>query len=120
MNTGYELYSFMRSNVNARKTNQNWNYSQVERYVNDNFYAFSRGNLLVAVTNQKASSYTINVTYHPYSAGEVVCNIFYTSDCVTVDSSKGVPVTLTNGEPKAYLPKSHSFFTESADLFLQE
>jgi alpha-amylase len=41
MNTGYELYSFMRSNVNARKTNQNWNYSQVERYINDNFYAFS-------------------------------------------------------------------------------
>lgn len=45
------------------------------------------------------------MTYHPFSEGEVVCNIFYpTSDCQTVKG--GVDVYLNQGESKIYVPKS--------------
>jgi hypothetical protein len=44
------------------------------------------------------------VTYHPFTEGEVVCNIFYpTTDCQTVKG--GVNVYLSNGESKIYVPK---------------
>ena len=46
-----------------------------------------------------------SVTYHPYADGQVVCNIFYSTDCVTV-SGGILQVSLLNGEAKIYVPKS--------------
>lgn len=104
-NTSSNYYNFVKTAVYYRKKLNVSANNFVERYAADNFYAFSRGQLLGAFTNSYGSvSYT--VSYHPYSVGEVVCNVFYgTGDCVTV-SSAGVSVTLNNGEPKFYVPKS--------------
>jgi len=45
------------------------------------------------------------VTYHPFSDGERVCNVFYpTTDCQTVNGS--VDVYLVGGESKIYVPES--------------
>jgi len=45
------------------------------------------------------------VTYHPFTEGDTVCNIFYpTTDCQTV--SGGVDVYLEDGESKIYVPQS--------------
>lgn len=75
----------------------------IERYVDDNFYAFSRGNLFVALTNSK-SQIVRKVTYNPFSEGETVCNIFYpTTDCLKVTGGT-LEVTLNNGEPKIFIP----------------
>jgi len=42
--------------VNAqRKKSSVWNYSYVERYVDDTFFAFSRGEFLVALTNNSTT-----------------------------------------------------------------
>jgi len=62
------------------------------------------------------------VTYHPFSEGEEVCNIFYpTSDCQTV--SGGVDIYLGNGESKIYVPKSelasHASLSSTAEEYLQ-
>ena len=98
--TNSQLYKFVTTAVNYRKTNQLWNFDWVERYAADNFYCYSRGLFLMAFTN----SYTnINyvVGYHPYNVGDVVCNVFFTGDCVTV-TAQGVPVYLNNGEVKFY------------------
>jgi alpha-amylase len=44
------------------------------------------------------------VSYHPFTEGETVCNIFYpTTDCQKV-ASDGVDVYLSNGESKIYVP----------------
>lgn len=69
----------------------------------DNFFAFSRGDVLVATTNQNSGQVNYQVTYNPFSEGEKVCNIFYTSDCVTVQNG-AVNVVLNNGEAKVYVP----------------
>jgi alpha-amylase len=45
------------------------------------------------------------VTYHPFTEGEVVCNIFWPkSDCQTV-TSNGIEVFLLYGESKIYVPQ---------------
>lgn len=104
MNTSSDFYQHI-AKVNAqRKASQIWNHDQVERYVDDSFYAYSRGEFLVALTNNGGTQQR-QVTYHPFSEGETVCNIFYpTTDCQKV--SNGVDIYLLNGESKIYVPQS--------------
>ncbi len=103
-----------------RKASQIWNYSYVERYVDDSFFAFSRGEFLVALTNN-GSTQQRQVTYSPFANGTVVCNIFYpTTDCQTTNN--GVNVYLSNGESKIYVPKSKlatTLLSEEIDLIDQ-
>ena len=43
---------------------------QVQRYVDDQFFAFTRGNVFVATTNLgSGQSFTRTITFHPYSDG---------------------------------------------------
>lgn len=104
MNQDSDFYK-MIATINAqRKASQIWNNEQVERYVDDSFYAYSRGEFLVALTNN-GSTQQRQVTYTPFSEGEMVCNIFApTTDCQQV--SNGVNVYLDNGESKIYVPQS--------------
>ena len=101
-----------------RKASQIWNSSYVERYVDNSFFAFSRGEFLVALTNN-GSTQQRQVTYSPFANGTVVCNIFYpTTDCQTTNN--GLYIYLLNGESKIYVPKSklasELFSMEEIDL----
>ena len=102
-NTKSQMYTFVTAVVQYRKNNQIWNYDWVERYAASNFYCYSRGKAMMAFSNTD-SSLMYWVSYHPYSVGDVVCNVFYATDCVTV-TTQGVPVYLNNGECKLYQPK---------------
>lgn len=104
MNEDSSFYQLI-SKVNAqRKASEIWNHQQTERYVSDNFYAYSRGEFLVALTNN-GGTVSQKVDYSPFKDGETVCNIFYpTTDCQTVNG--GVDVYLSNGESKIYVPQS--------------
>eukprot|EP00300_Choanocystis_sp_HF-7_P006902 c14974_g1_i2.p1 GENE.c14974_g1_i2~~c14974_g1_i2.p1 ORF type:complete len:471 (+),score=79.90 c14974_g1_i2:22-1434(+) len=73
----------------------------VQRYAAANFYAYSRGNVTVALTNRGSASYV--VTYHPYAVNTRLCNIYVPNDCVVVAQS-GIPINLSNGQPKVYVP----------------
>jgi hypothetical protein len=51
MDTSSDFYSII-AKVNAqRKASEIWNSGYVERYVDESFFAFSRGEFLVALTN---------------------------------------------------------------------
>lgn len=104
MNESSDFYQII-SKVNAqRKASEVWNFEQVERYADDSFFSFSRGEFLVALTNS-GSTQQRQVTYTPFSEGEMVCNIFFpTTDCQQV--SNGVNIYLDNGESKIYVPQS--------------
>ena len=102
-NTNSQMYTFVSNVVHYRKNNQIWNSSWVERYAANNFYAYSRGTAMMAFSNTD-SNIMYWVSYHPYSVGQVVCNVLTSGDCVTV-TSQGVPVYLDNGECKLYQPK---------------
>jgi alpha-amylase len=121
LNTSSDFYQLIKK-VNAqRKKSQIWTQPWVERYAAQNFYSFSRGKFLVALTNGTANQ-SYKVTYHPFSEGETVCNIFYpTTDCQTV--SGGVNVYLLNGESKIYVPQSmianEILLDVAAEVYLQ-
>jgi alpha-amylase len=114
-NTNSDLYQ-MIAKINAqRKHNQIWNEEQIERYVDDQFYSYSRGSMLVALTNQYNGSVNRNVTYLPYNNGDVVCDIL-SGNCQTVNN--GLNVTLNNGYPQIWVLQG-DMNTAQETVFLQ-
>jgi alpha-amylase len=99
------LYQFLKQVVGWRKQYQVWQYPQVERYVDDQFYAFTRGTTFIATTNvgSKGNQITREITYHPYQTGTRLCNLFWAGDCIPVTDA-GFSVVLNNGESKIFVP----------------
>jgi alpha-amylase len=102
MDTSSELYKMMKAVNEVRKDHKVWDADYVERYIDDDFYAFSRGDVLVALTRQDGNM-SRQVTYLPFKDGDVVCNIFNGSDCITVDG--GIEINLDNYQTKVYVKK---------------
>jgi len=102
MNTGSDLYTYTAAVVNARKKHSIWNQQHIERWVDDSVYCFSRGDFFVALTNV-GGTVSRSVTYHPFAEGQVICNILYSGDCITVKGGI-MPITLLNGEAKIFVP----------------
>jgi len=63
--------------------------------------------VLITLTNSW-NEVNIDVTYHDFSAGTKLCNIFNKSECVTVDSSKKIPINLKNHDSKVWVPQGNS------------
>ncbi|PRP81159.1 hypothetical protein PROFUN_01993 [Planoprotostelium fungivorum] len=103
-NTKSDMYKYIKALNWARDRGQVWKYMQVERYVDDHFYAFTRGQVLVATTNVGSGGPKIerHITYHPYREGDRLCNIFWPTDCITVWQNE-LQVVLNSGEAKVYL-----------------
>jgi alpha-amylase len=111
MNTNSDIYKMTAAINKARKSTQSYDHPQEEKYVTDNFYAFARGQMFVALTNNH-NSVSQTVPNAPWANGTTVCNIFYPdSDCQTIQNGS-INVSLQNGESKIYVPKSNSFFSE--------
>ncbi len=116
MDTTNPLYVYIKTLVGIRKSNKVWSQPHVERWCDDKFYAFTRGNVLIALTNndQQGSQEHRDITYHPYKPNQKLCNMLYSGDCIIVTPDNKVPVFLNNGEAKIFIPSS------SNEIFLQE
>ena len=98
-NTGTELYRILGVTNSLRKSQSIWNHDLVQRYADDNFYAFTRGNVLACFTNVNSLQRTI--TYHEFSEGTTLCNALSDGDCVTVS---GGDININMGDyPKVYI-----------------
>lgn len=100
MNRTTQLYKWISLVNNLRKYTQIWAKKQIQRYADDNFYAFTRDSILALFTNTD-NYIQKTITYHSYSEGNKLCNLFDISDCVYVKNNK-IDVSL-NGEPKVYV-----------------
>ena len=98
-NTQSVLYQLVGKANKLRKSYNIWKYKVVQRYADDNFYAFTRGNVLACFTNTQSLQRTI--TYHEFSNGDRLCNILYDGDCVTV-SGGGIQINMGD-YPKVYV-----------------
>jgi len=106
-NTNTDLYNFIKTLVGFRKAKNIQGLDQVQRYSDNNFYAFTRGSaVFVATTNvgQNGQQIVRNITYQPFANGTKLCNLFYPSDCVQVENGS-FTVYLDNGESKVYSPQ---------------
>ena len=95
-NTKSTLYGLLKATHALRKSQKIWNYQIVQRYADDNFYAFTRGNMLACFTNVQSLQRTI--TYHEFNNGDKLCNVLADNDCVQVTGS-GININM------GYLPK---------------
>ena len=98
-NTNSPLYQFLGKTNKLRKQVKIWNFAITQRYADNNFYAFSRGNVLACFTNVNSLQRTI--TYHPFNRGDKLCNILYDGDCVTVNDN-GIQINMGD-YPKVYV-----------------
>ena len=92
------LYGLIKNTHALRNRVKIWNSKIVQRYADENFYAFTRGNVLACFTNVKSCKRTI--TYHEFKNGDKLCNVLYSGDCVTVSNGK---INIEMGDyPKVY------------------
>jgi len=103
--TTTDLYKFIQTVITFRKAQKIQAQPQVQRYSDDQFYAFTRGDVFVALTNVGSGGQQIvrNITYHPYDNGTKLCNLFYATDCITVTNGS-FSVYLNSGETKIFSP----------------
>ena len=94
-----DLYKMIAKINKARKDTEFYKEDTVQRYADEQFYAFTRGKkVLVCLGNGSQVDRTI--TYHPFTNGDKLCNVLQDNDCVTVSGS-GISVTVN--EPKVYV-----------------
>jgi alpha-amylase len=97
-----DMYKFIKTIVNLRKSQNLWSKPQIQRYSDDNFYAFTRDNILALFTNTDNDIYR-TITYHSYPENTKLCNIFdKNGDCIYVRNGK-IDIRLGSGFMKAYI-----------------
>lgn len=95
-----ELYQIIAKVNKLRKDTAFYKSRYIQRYSSDSFYAFSIGeNILVCLT--RGENIDVDVTYHPFKAGDKLCNILEDGDCVTVENN-GIPIKMKQS-PKVYV-----------------
>ena len=67
------------------KENNIWEIRFVQRYSNDVFYDFTRGDVLVCVT--RGESCSRKITFHEFSNGSKLCDALNTYDCIYVENN---------------------------------
>jgi len=105
-----DIYDFLAQINKFRKESKFYSLTQIQRYADDHFYVFSRGDFLFAFTNTRENQQR-TITYHNYTEGTVLCNVFYARDCVTVQNGQ-FTVFLNNGEVKIFFPKEREVIIE--------
>ena len=101
MDRNSDMYKFIKTLVKFRIDQKLWTKPQVQRYADDNFYAFTRGNMLALFTNSD-NFLQRTITYHSFPEGTKLCNIFDPSgDCVYVRNGQ-IAITLM-GDMKVYV-----------------
>jgi len=102
MKADSDIYNYLKTINLFRKKTEFYQHEQVQRYADDNVYAFTRGNSFFSFTNSQAYQSRV-ITYHPYSEGTILCNIFHKDDCVEVKNGE-FPLVMINGEVKIFEP----------------
>jgi alpha-amylase len=117
-NTSSDLYLFLAT-INKFRTAQGsaiYNEQQVERYVDDQFFAFTRGMVFVATSNiGNGQGLSRTITYHPYTDGTKLVNVLDSSDTVTVNGGR-FTVNIKGGMPKVYHPTASAVLEEEREV----
>lgn len=79
-----EIFVFTSKIMKARKAHGVGTKPLYEKYVDDQIYAFARGDFFVALTNVVSGEVHRDIPNTGFSEGQEVCNIFYPTDCTKI------------------------------------
>jgi alpha-amylase len=97
--TDTDIYKMMKIANEVRSKYKVYDEDLVQRYADDYFYAYTRGNVLIAISN--AMNLQRNINYHSFDEGDKLCNKLKEGDCVYVIG--GNINIIMDGEPKIYV-----------------
>ena len=97
--TNSEIYKLMKIANDVRRNYKIYDEDLVQRYADDYFYAYTRGNVLIAVSN--VMNLDRIISYHSFNEGDKLCNKLKDEDCVIVKVGK-INIHM-DGEPKIYV-----------------
>ena len=104
--TTSEIYQMVKTANQVRKDEKVYEQNLEVKYADDNTFAFTRGNVLIVVGNNKKQE-NITVTNDEYNENALLCNKLQSNDCITVDSFKELKIQY-EGEPKIYVVEKDS------------
>ena len=104
MDRNSDMYRFISTLVNFRKNQNLWSKPEIQRYADDQFYAFTRDNMLALFTNTDNQIWR-TISYENYNEGTKLCNIFNMNDCVFARNGK-IDISLA-GDMKVYVVTSN-------------
>jgi alpha-amylase len=100
-NRNAQLYLFIQKAIAIKRHSNISLEGQLEVLVTDSVYSFSRGQVVVIVTNSNMQ-HSVQLPVSPFAVGDSVCDVMQEqSHCVSV-SSTGYSVAMT-GEPKVVM-----------------
>jgi hypothetical protein len=95
------LYLFIQKAIAVRRQCNISLENQMEVSVTQSVYAFSRGQVVIVVTNSNAQ-YSLQLPVSPFAVGDSVCDLMQEQpQCVTV-SSNGYSLMMS-GQPKVMM-----------------
>ena len=99
-NTTTKIYKYLKIANDVRKEKEIYEKDFIRRYADDNFYVFTRGDVLIAVGNGNTGKITLK--RHGFKRGDKLCNRLQNDDCITVENNLELNIDMTV-EPKIYV-----------------
>ena len=111
-NTQSDIYQMIKIANNIRKLYKIYNYEFMRRYGDDHYYVFTRGKVLIAISDGTPKETKITITKHGFQENDLLCDELNREDCVNVVNNR-IEIIM-KGEPKIYVKRTNS----SSILFL--
>ena len=105
-NTKSDIYQMIKVANNIRKLFRIYDYDFVRRYADEHYYIFSRGKVLIVISDGTTDSKKIELAKHGFKDNDILCNELNRVDCVNVTNSK-IEISM-DGEPKIYVQRTHN------------
>ena len=105
-NTQSEIYLMLKKFIAVRQENKIWELNQVQKYADDTFYSFSRGNVLLAAFTNSMDYQTRHLINLPFPDNSVLCSVNNQYDCIYPQNGS-LDITLVGGEFKIYVVNSN-------------
>ena len=115
-NTQSDIYQMIKIANNIRKLYKIYDYEFIRRYADKHYYVFTRGKVLIAISDGTPDSTTITVTKHDYKENDLLCNELDRSDCINVVDNK-IQINM-KGEPKIYILNTNGAYYLFVSLWL--
>ena len=100
-NTQSDIYQMVKIANSVRKMFKIYDYDFMRRYSDEHYYAFSRGKVLIIISDGTPDKTKITLTKHGFEENDKLCNEINRNECVDVKNNK-IEVTM-EGEPKIFI-----------------